>query len=239
MSTRRGNPGAAACGRHIYVFGGYDSEDHVTTTAERLRVGRLRGRRWRAIEALPEQTSGPGVATLGGQIYIVGGADSDGSLMRIYDPRRDSYVDAPPMPTARYNLKATVLGGLLYAIGGISGDDDTFLRTVERYNPKTQTWQTVAPMNEGRGNPGVVTARGRIYVFGGATKTPESDVSASDTAEVYDPERNSWTKLGAKLPVGRGSLCGERRRGKMLAIGGFELPNPPFSASARVEVLKL
>jgi Kelch motif len=48
------------------------------------------------------------VAALGGQIFIVGGAVSDTSLVRVYNPQTDSFSDAAPMPTPR-ELRSALL----------------------------------------------------------------------------------------------------------------------------------
>ena len=51
----------------------------------------------------------------------------------------------PPMKSKRCRLGVASLNGKVYAVGGYDGC--VFLRTVERYDPDTQKWETVAPMN--------------------------------------------------------------------------------------------
>ena len=86
-------------------------------------------------------------------------------------------------------------------------------------------------MNFPRGNPGVVSAAGRIFVVGSGAP------NVNRTSEAFDPNTNTWQQLDALLPVGRGSLSAERGPGNViLAIGGFEAG--PI-ASDRVEALKI
>jgi N-acetylneuraminic acid mutarotase len=139
--------------------------------------------------------------------------------------------------TGRELLKATELGGYIYAIGGaVVGRNKPFLAAAERYDVRTDTWTTVMPMGTGRGNPVVVTANGRIFVVGGAGGVTGAATPLT-TCEVYDPQLDRWDPLPAPLPVARGSLCAERSaRNSIVAIGGFE---PNVVASIRVDELRI
>jgi N-acetylneuraminic acid mutarotase len=229
MLTARGNPSAAAIGNRIYALGGFDTPDTGTDLAE---VFDRSANRWEPIARLPVATTGPGATGFGGQVFVVGGGITDGPVnsVHVYNPQTDSWSsDAAPMPTRRELLKVTELGGRLYAIGGSDGTG--LVATVERYTPATDTWETVAPMNSPRGNPGVVSAAGRIFVVG------SGDTPVNTSSEAFDPNTNTWQQLDAVLPVGRGSLSAERGPGNViLAIGGFE---GELIASARVEALKI
>lgn len=49
------------------------------------------------------------------------------------------------MLSRRSSAGVAVLEGMLYVAGG--NDGTSCLNSVERYNPKTNTWEGVAPMN--------------------------------------------------------------------------------------------
>lgn len=49
------------------------------------------------------------------------------------------------MLSRRSSAGVAVLDGLLYVAGG--NDGTSCLNSVERFNPKTNTWEGVAPMN--------------------------------------------------------------------------------------------
>jgi N-acetylneuraminic acid mutarotase len=158
------------------------------------------------------------------------------------------------MATNRGLLKVAVVADRLFAIGG-RADTGEFLRTVERYDPRRDTWQTVAPMHTGRGNPAVAVAGGRIFVVGGA-----SPDGALRTTEVYDPEADRWRQLDVLLPVGRASFSAARLSGRdrhdghdghdadrgdhsgdetIIAFGGFQGTVGQPEASAVVESLRV
>jgi hypothetical protein len=59
-------------------------------------------------------------------------------------------------------LKAVDHAGAVYAVGGVQGDQQPFLATVERYDPDTDMWSAVAPMSTGRGNRSVVVVAVRL-----------------------------------------------------------------------------
>ena len=55
--------------------------------------------------------------------------------------------------------------GYLYAVGGHDGI--IYLKTVERYDPKTNEWTFVASMGARRGGVGVAALGGCLYATGG------------------------------------------------------------------------
>jgi N-acetylneuraminic acid mutarotase len=122
-----------------------------------------------------------GAAALGNLLYVAGGlvtAGPDGeeitASVLAYSPAMQRWTPVAPMPTARWRLRLVAAGGQLYAIGGQSRTGTT-LSTVERYDPNTDTWTTVAAMNQDRGVPGAVAvSRGLqrfIVVVGGCRFT--------------------------------------------------------------------
>jgi N-acetylneuraminic acid mutarotase len=163
------------------------------------------------------------------------------------------------MATKRGLLKVAVVDDRLYAIGG-RADSGEFLRTVERYDPRRDTWQTVAPMHTGRGNPAVAVVGDRIFVVGGG-----SPDGALRTTEVYDPEADRWRLLDVLLPAGRASFSAARLSGghhgrgdddhdrrdghdddhdrdrddSIIAFGGFGGASGPPEATAVVESLRV
>lgn len=68
----------------------------------------------------------------------------------------------------KISLGIVSLDGCLYATGGANYDGGhTIFKSVEKYDPKTDTWTLVADMNHARFGHGVVSHAGKIYVFGG------------------------------------------------------------------------
>jgi len=120
-------------------------------------------------------------------------------------------------------------GEHLYAIGGFSPPTmpDSFVppvSTVERYSPRSNTWQTVASMNRARSLPGVVALRRGskqfIVVVAGGSLVGGNPMFLRST-EIYDLQTDRWGLIRAELPRGRVSLVSAKEAdGTVLAMGG-------------------
>jgi N-acetylneuraminic acid mutarotase len=73
------------------------------------------------------------------------------------------------MSQRRSYVATALLGGRIYAAGGMVGQTGRYLRTVARYDPRTDAWQTLQPLPEAvRAGAGAALG-GRFYVVGGST----------------------------------------------------------------------
>jgi N-acetylneuraminic acid mutarotase len=123
------------------------------------------------------------------------------------------------MPTPRTEFGVATVNNKIYAIGGYSG---SVLRTVEEYDPSTDTWTLMADMPTPRRQLIVVAANNKIYAIGGVhfTSDPNSLVYSYSTEE-YDPFTNTWASK-APMPTGGGtvnSVLGNRFIGGAVANG--------------------
>lgn len=64
----------------------------------------------------------------------------------------------------------------------------SFLRSVEAYDPNLDEWKTIAPMNVKRSRVALTANMGKLFAIGGYDG--ESNLS---TVEVYDPAHDTWT----------------------------------------------
>lgn len=71
----------------------------------------------------PVSLSPPGVVSMAGRVYAVGGFNSSlrERTVDVYDGARDQWSTAASMQERRSTLGAAVLGELLYAVGGFNG----------------------------------------------------------------------------------------------------------------------
>jgi len=93
-----------------------------------------------------------------------------------------------------------------YSGAGISG-------VVEVFNPRTNSWSTVAPLNRGRYlHAQASLADGRVLVSGGNP--------ATTSAEIYDPRTNAWTEVAALNQGRQGHAMVALPGGAIAAIGG-------------------
>jgi N-acetylneuraminic acid mutarotase len=104
-----------------------------------------------------------------------------------------------PMPTARAEMAAAVVGGKLYAIGGNIGG--TAVPHNTEYDPATDSWRQRNPMPVARDHIGIAAVNGKIYTFGGFTHTVHQGAS-TDVLE-YDPATDAWRRRAPlKMPLG-------------------------------------
>jgi N-acetylneuraminic acid mutarotase len=245
MPTARANPAAAELGGAVYVSGGFSNEGPILDVVERYNPS---GGTWTASTNLPVPRAAAGSAGLGGLLYVAGGyvpagdADAVTASVVAFDPTKRTWTSVAPLATARARLRLVATGGHLYAIGGQSAEDNT-LSTVERYDPRSNKWTTVAAMNQDRGLPGAVAVNHGtdhlIVVVGGCQFVSGQLLGLRPTTEVYNTATDKWHLLQVQLPSGRCSLgAATDADGRVLAIGGAIDMNGP-TATAAVDALQL
>ena len=79
----------------------------------------------------------------------------DASFQQVYDPKINEWRYITPMSTRRSSVGVSVLGGLMYAVGGYDGASRHCLSSVECYNPITKEWGLVCDMSTRRSGAGV------------------------------------------------------------------------------------
>lgn len=67
-----------------------------------------------------------------------------------------------------------------------------FKISVERYDPRTNRWNSVSPMGTRRKHLGVAVYNNMIYAVGGRDDTTELS-----SAERYNPQTNTWQPVVA------------------------------------------
>ena len=130
------------------------------------------------------------------------------------------------MPTARDFLAAAVVDGKIYVLGGMTGVPTN---VVERYDPVTDTWATMAPMPTGRYDLTAQSVNGKIYAIGGTSNA----FVVTNIVEQCDPVTNTWTTK-TPMPTARGRLAAAVVDNKIYALGGRESMDPA-AVSAKVE----
>lgn len=90
------------------------------------------------------------------------------------------------MNLSRANASATILNGYIYIAGGVMEIGDEYIPTdaVELYDPKTDEWTKVAPMNQPRSNFALIAWNGFLYALGGDA-----------IVERFHPFKNGWTMV--------------------------------------------
>ena len=141
------------------------------------------------------------------------------------------WINRAAMPTARGGFGLAVVGGKIYALGGINGN--TSLGTNEEYNPVTNEWNSKAPMPTPRTGFAIAVYLNKIYVIGGTI----SGNAYVGNNEVYDPLTNTW-ETKASMPTPRADLCANMVNDRIYVIGGkmYSSTNPYYTQTSINEV---
>jgi len=243
VPTPRANAAAATLGGKVWVVGGYGEGELPVDVVERYDP---RTNAWSRGPTLPEGRAQAGAAVLHGVLYVVGGDITTAGRESITDtglafhPRQHRWIPIAPLPARRDRLRLIAAGDFLYAIGGEKAGF-TSVSTVDRYDPGTGRWTSIAAMHETRSVPGAtVVGHGRdarIAVIGGCQFIAGTRIQLRRTTEVFDPTTGRWRLLRAQLPTGRCSLTAATEAdGTILAIGGVV---PTNRATNAVDALRL
>ncbi|XP_055482814.1 kelch domain-containing protein 7B [Psammomys obesus] len=163
---------------------------------------------WRPLTQVPEEVPlrGCGLCTMHNYLFLAGGIRGSGAKavcsnkVFCYNPLTNIWSQVRPMHQARAQLKLVALDGMLYAIGG------ECLYSMERYDPRTDTWTLRASLPEGTFPVAheAVVCRGDIYVTGG---------HLFYRLLRYSPVKDSWDECPYS--------ASHRRSSDMVALGGF------------------
>ncbi|KAK6485354.1 kelch-like protein 1 isoform X2 [Huso huso] len=203
MSTHRHGLGVTLLEGPIYAVGGHDGWSYLNTV-ERWDP---QSQQWTFVASMSTARSTAGVAALNGKLCAVGGRDGSSCLssMECYDPHTNKWSMCSPMSKRRGGVGVAACDGFLYAVGGhdapASSHCSRLSDCMERYDPKTDTWTTVAPLNLPRDAVGVCLLGDKLYAVGGY-----DGQTYLNTMESYDPETNEWTKMSS-LNIGRAGAC--------------------------------
>ncbi|XP_071981759.1 kelch-like protein 5 isoform X3 [Engystomops pustulosus] len=203
MSTHRHGLGVAVLEGPMYAVGGHDGWSYLNTV-ERWDP---QARQWNFVASMSTPRSTVGVAVLSGKLYAVGGRDGSSCLKSVecFDPHTNKWTLCSQMSKRRGGVGVATWNGFLYAIGGhdapASNLTSRLSDCVERYDPKTDMWTSVASMSISRDAVGVCLLGDKLYAVGGY-----DGQSYLNNVEAYDPQTNEWTQV-APLCLGRAGAC--------------------------------
>jgi N-acetylneuraminic acid mutarotase len=125
-----------------------------------------------------------------------------------------SWTALSPMPTPRGGFGVAVVNGKIYAIGGLT-DNDNAVSITEEYNPAKNEWVTMAPMPTPRSGFAVAVYQNKIYCIGGTI----GGNAYIPNNEVFDPLTNTW-QTKSSMPTPRADMSASVVSGKIYVIGG-------------------
>lgn len=160
---------------------------------------------------------------LDGRVLVTGGRERSGRVLHtveLFDPADDSWTSTSVMHRGRALHAAALLDdGRVLVVGGFDDDLKT-LASAEIYDPDTRTWTLLNDMSEPRSLPSASTLHdGRVLVTGGS-HTGTGPAAVHSTAEIYEPETNTWSSAGRLVVNRAGHSATVLRDGRVLVVGG-------------------
>lgn len=228
VPTIRRDLGVASVKGKIYAIGGRSDGSRLSTNEEYDPATNT----WTTKTPMPTPRSDFGIAVVNDKIYCIGGIiDFDWSgygkgilctVNEVYDPLTDTWENKTSMPTQRQRPKANAVNGKIYVMGGFQYRDLPPPQTTievginEVYDPETDTWITITPMQHTPYGPASASINGKIYVIGGFH---------SNLTQIYDLESDTWSQ-GAPIPTavalaGAAATSGEMAPKRIYVIGGY------------------
>jgi len=229
---------AVALNGKLYVFGG--ATGPFSGAVSNAAVYTPASNSWAALTDMPTARGGVTAQVLDGLIYVLGGMSGSGaslSTVEVYNPGTNTWSTAPSLANPRDNAGSAVLNGNIYVFGGRNrlADGTTILgemKSVEMFNPASNTWIERTPMPTGRRSMSVGTIDGKAQVAGGETNANVSS-GVFEQNEEYDPVTNSWRTL-TKVPTPKHGGATATIGNTVYIMGGGIAAGSSFTSSMEV-----
>ena len=165
-----------------------------------------------------------------GRLFITGDGKDHECILHQYDPSINSWGTVKSFTVASTPSFPGVVNfqGFLFVVGVLNMTKHLPGR-VHRYNPDSNLWQEVAPLNIARCCVCAVADKNSLYSIGGLSVGG----GITNDMEVFDPEQNSWSKLASTTTKKGTMICGAVVRGKVFV---FENVPQETSCSSVAEV---
>ncbi|XP_049583266.1 kelch-like protein 23 [Syngnathus scovelli] len=137
-----GNATAGVMGDKIYVTGGHYGF-RGSCTYEKIQVYMSDIKEWSIITISPHPEYGLCSVSLENKLYLVGGQTT---IADCYDTQREEWSSISVMKERRMECGAAVINGCIYVTGGYSYSKGTYLQSIEKYDPKLDTWEIVGTL---------------------------------------------------------------------------------------------
>ncbi|KAM6157874.1 kelch-like protein 35 [Rhynchocyon petersi] len=171
-------------------------------------------RRWIPLPSLPGYTRSEFAAcALRNDVYVSGGHVNSRDMWML-SSHLHTWIKVASLHKGRWRHKMGVIQGQLFAVGGFDGLRR--LRSVERYDPFSNTWTAVAPLPEAVSSAAVVTCAGQLYVIGGAGQ----DGNNTDKVQCFDPKEERWS-LKSPAPFSQRCLEAVTLEDTIYVVGGL------------------
>lgn len=172
---------------------------------------------WSQLPAMPTPHTGMATASVGLNVYHIGGETADGVVgdVNVYDTAQHTWDVLAAKPTAVTNASAAVLFGEIYVVGGQLADGSP-TDIVEVYSPTNNAWRQVQSLPQSIAGGLALTDGSFLYLLGGWDGN-----NYLDTAYAYDIASDLWRPL-PPLAQARAFAVGGVLTGDLYVVGGFD-----------------
>lgn len=137
--------------------------------------------KWEKLPDAPRPRDHLQVDVLKDKLYVAGGRRSSAKTNQtlsltvrevdVFDFKTGKWETLPAersLPTQRAGHTVLAFGQRILVIGGESTAQEPAHREVEAYNPKTDQWENVMPLTQGRHGTQAVSLNGKVYIVSGS-----------------------------------------------------------------------
>ena len=172
---------------------------------------------WRTARPLPTKRANMAVASVGLNLYVIGGEVEAGvvNLVDVYETDSHRWQTAAAKTTAVSDASAAVLFGEIYVPGGRLVDG-TPTAIVEAYSPANNAWRPVTPLPVPVAGGLALSDGSNLFLFGGW-----DGQQYLDSGYVYDPAAEAWGSL-PPMAHARADAAGDVLGDRLFVVGGFD-----------------
>ncbi|HEY1251208.1 MAG TPA: kelch repeat-containing protein [Thermoanaerobaculia bacterium] len=163
-----GTPAAAVLAGRIVVAGGTGG----AMTGNEVEAYDPSTGRWESLAPMSCARNHTAGGVLDGRLYVAGGRPGSQSCLEVYDPAANVWTMRAPMPTGRSGIAGAVVADCFYVFGGEGNpaDPNGVFHEVEAYDPASDAWTRLPPMQTPRHGIYAAVVGNAIYLPGGATQ---------------------------------------------------------------------
>ena len=165
---------------------------------------------WERIADMPKPMQELPSIHMNGKVYVAGGMDANSccnatNYFAEYDIASNKWTIKANLKIAVNHPGIAALDGKIYVLSGYTGGSFSGQGVTNkcfRWTPSSNSWQEIASLPEPAAAPGVVTWKGKIYLFGG-DYNKQFDNAAHKKVFEYDPGADKWTVINSSWPEGK------------------------------------
>jgi len=188
-----------------------------TATLEPFIAQSMGETNWFVDRPLPQERANMALASIGLDLYLIGGEVEAGviNLVDVFETDSHQWYSASTKPTAVADATGAVLFGEIFVPGGRLADERP-TAVVEAYSPSNNAWRPVAPLPIPVAGGLALSDDSLLYLIGGWDGQRHLS-----TIYAYDPDADSWKEL-PPMKHARSMAAGGVMNNRLYVVGGWD-----------------